>query len=237
VLEMESRFDEPVPVVGVPGLAFALLLPRRVGAAVSTREFSMGQISFRAEGDPSRPGDSAYGTLFPASGVPAALVVERMPLTRPGAVRLFRRLQPALLLGNCFLPGHYSHNVARLERQDDGSSRLVVHGGVSDDHAGRVGRLRRQLTRAFRRLGAYVLPNSFTPMGPGEAIRYAATLPMRDAPGTGETDALGELHGSPGLHVVDLSIFPSMPAKHHTLTMMANADRIGRAIGERWRNE
>jgi choline dehydrogenase-like flavoprotein len=235
VLELQSRFDEPVGVVGVPGLAFALLLPARIGAAVSTREFSMGQVSFLAEGDPARPGDGAYGTLFPASGVPASLVVERMPLTRPGAVRLFRRLQPALLLGNCFLPGHYSRNVARLERWGEGTSRLVVRGGVSDDHAVRVARLRRQLTAAFRKLGAWALPNSFTLMAPGEAIRYAATLPMREAPGPGETDVLGQLHGAPGLHVVDLSIFPAMPAKHHTLTMMANADRIGRAIGERWR--
>jgi choline dehydrogenase-like flavoprotein len=87
----------------------------------------------------------------------------------------------------------------------------------------------------LRKLGAFAIPSSFSPIGPGEAIRYAGMLPMRATPGPGQLDPLGELHGSPGLHVVDLSSFPAMPAKHHTLTMMANADRIGREIGSRWR--
>jgi choline dehydrogenase-like flavoprotein len=237
VLEMQARFDEPVPLLGAPGIGFALCMPERIGASVATREFSMGQISFTADGDPGRPADGAYGSLFPASGVPASLVIDRMPLTRPGAVRLFRWLQPALLLGNCFLHGRYSRNSARLERDGDGRPRLVVRGGVSEEHPGRIDTLRRQLTRAFRKLGAFAIPSSFSPIGPGEAIRYAGTLPMRASPGPGEVDGVGELHGARGLHVVDLSIFPAMPAKHHTLTMMANADRIGRAIAERWRGE
>jgi hypothetical protein len=237
VLEMQERFDEPVPVIGAPGFAFALCLPERIGASVATREFSMGQISFTAAGDPGRPADGAYGSLFPASGVPASLVIDRMPLTRPGAVRLFRWLQPSLLLGNCFLHGRYSRNSARLERGGNGRPRLVVRGGVSDEHPARCDELRRQLIRAFRKLGALAIPNSFSPIGPGEAIRYAGTLPMRASPGPGEADRFGELHGAQGLHIVDLSIFPAMPAKHHTLTMMANADRIGRTIAGRWRSE
>jgi choline dehydrogenase-like flavoprotein len=237
VLEMQGRFDDPVPVIGAPGLGFALCLPERLGASVATREFSMGQVSFTAAGDPGRPADDDNGTLYPASGVPASLVIDRMPLTRPGAVRLFRWLQPALLLGNCFLHGRYSRNSARLERDADGRPRLVVRGGVADEHPRRIHRLRRQLTRAFRKLGALAIPNSFSPIGPGEAIRYAGTLPMRASPGPGEVDAFGELHGARGLHVVDLAAFPAMPAKHHTLTMMANADRIGRTIAERWRGE
>lgn len=235
VLQMQRRFDEQVPVVGAPGIGFALCLPERLGSAVAPREFSMGQLSFAVEGDPGRPGDEAYGSLFPASGIPGAMFVERMPLTRPAAVRLFRRLQPALLAGNCFLPGHYSRNTARLVERD-GEARLVVQGGGAAELPARLERLRGQIGRAFRRLGAFAIPGSFSPIGPGEEIRYSGTFPMRESAGAGEVDRLGELHGAPGLHLVDLSIFPSMPAKHHTLTLMANADRIGRAIAERWRD-
>ena len=236
VLELQGRFGDDVPVLDAPGLGFALCLPERLGAAVATREFSMAQVSFMAAGDPQRAADAAYGSLFPASGIPGSLVIERMPLTRPGAVRLFRWLQPALLLGNCFLPGRYSRNTARLERDADGRGRLVVRGGVADELPARFDRLRRQLSRAFRRLGALAIPSSFSPIGPGESIRYAGTLPMSASPGPGQVDACGELHGSPALHVVDLSTFPAMPAKHHTLTLMANADRIGRLIAARWRS-
>ncbi len=236
VLEMQGRFDEPLPLLGAPGIGFALCLPERIGAAVSTREFSMGQLSFIAEGNSARPADEAYGTLFPASGIPGSFVIDHMPLTRPGAIRLFRFLQPALLLGNCFLPGSYTRNTACLERDNQGGSRLVVRGGTSDDLPQRIDRLKRQITRAFRRLGALAIPSSFSPIGPGEEVRHSGTFPMSRSPGPGQVDSSGELHGRPGLHIVDLSIFPSMSAKHHTLTMMANADRIGHDIVERWRS-
>lgn len=236
VLEMQGRFDESVPLLGAPGFGFALCLPERIGTAVSTQEFSMGQLSFIATGDAERPADEAYGTLFPASGVPASFVIGRMPLTRPAAIRLFRFLQPALLLGNCFLPGRYSRNTVRLERDDQGRSRLVVRGGTSDDLPQRIDRLKRQITRAFWRIGALAIPSSFSALAPGEEVRHSGTFPMSRSPGPGQVDPSGELHGRPGLHIVDLSIFPSMSAKHHTLTMMANADRIGHDIAERFKH-
>ena len=70
----------------------------------------------------------------------------------------------------------------------------------------------------------------FASAEPGSDLRYAGTFPMRREPGPGEVDPAGELHGHAGLYIVDLSIFPAMGAKHPTLTLMANADRIGRRI-------
>lgn len=228
-LQFERRYDEPIPLLCSPTAAFALCLPERIGRAIATREFSMSQLSFTAR----EGGDRAYGNLFSASGIPAALLIERMPLTRPGAVTLLRLLQPALLLGNCFLPGSHDHHEARLERDPSGGDRLVVRGAVDPASHERLGALKKRLGRAFRRLGAFLLPRSFTPAAPGSDLRYAGTLPMRRDPRTGEVDLAGQLHGHPGLHVVDLSIFPAMGAKHPTLTLMANADRIGRLIAER----
>ncbi len=234
VLEMERAFGVSVPVIGAPAVNFALFLPERLGAALSTREFSLAQLSFQIAGDPGRSADRIYGSLFAASGMPGAAFVDRMPLSRPGAIRLSRHIQPALLLGNCFLPGHYSSNRARLERGDGGAG-LKVEGGTSADFGERLGGLKRTLGRAFRRLGALVAPFSFSVFKPGEDLRYGGTLPMRSAPGPGQTDRYGELFGAAGLFAVDLSVFPFLPAKPPALTMMAIADRTGRHIAERWR--
>ena len=57
---------------------------------------------------------------------------------------------------------------------------------------------------------------------------------MRARPAPGEVDTNCELSGSPGLFLVDLSLFPTIPAKHASLTLMANADRVGRRIAEYW---
>ena len=49
---------------------------------------------------------------------------------------------------------------------------------------------------------------------------------MKEAPNAFETDRWGSLPRLPGLHVVDSSILPSIPAAPLAFTMMANAHRI-----------
>ncbi len=235
VLELERRYDEPVEVLSSPAMAFALCLPGRVGAALPERGFSLAQLSFTAAGDGDDEGERVYGNLFSATGIPASLVIDRMSLTRPAAVRVYRRLQPSLLLANCYLPASYYRNTATLERADGEEARLVVRGAENGETLRRrARRLERQLGAAFRRLGAWMLPGSFTLSPAGSDLRPAGMLPMSPRPGPGRLDAVGELHGSPGLHVVDLAGFPALSAKHPTFAQMANADRVGRLIAARW---
>jgi choline dehydrogenase-like flavoprotein len=61
---------------------------------------------------------------------------------------------------------------------------------------------------------------------PGRSYHSGGTFPMRRSPGRLETDVLGQLPGLPGVHFVDASVFPSIPATTITLTVMANAHRI-----------
>jgi choline dehydrogenase-like flavoprotein len=49
---------------------------------------------------------------------------------------------------------------------------------------------------------------------------------MSSEPQPGQTDALGRPHGLERVHLVDSSVFPSIPATTITLSVMANAYRI-----------
>jgi choline dehydrogenase-like flavoprotein len=62
---------------------------------------------------------------------------------------------------------------------------------------------------------------------PGRSYHSGGTFPMRRAPAQFETDTLGRLHGMECVHLIDASVFPSIPATTITLTVMANAHRIG----------
>jgi len=44
------------------------------------------------------------------------------------------------------------------------------------------------------------------------------------------TSQFGELNAAPGLYIVDGAVLPTIPAKFTTLTIMANADRVGRHL-------
>jgi choline dehydrogenase-like flavoprotein len=50
------------------------------------------------------------------------------------------------------------------------------------------------------------------------------------AEGMAGSNIFGELNALPGVHVVDGSALSDLPARHCTLTIMANADRIARGI-------
>ena len=61
---------------------------------------------------------------------------------------------------------------------------------------------------------------------PGRSYHSGGTFPMSKTPGRFETDLLGRLPGLDRVHLVDASVFPSIPATTITLTVMANAHRI-----------
>ena len=64
---------------------------------------------------------------------------------------------------------------------------------------------------------------------PGRGFHTGGTFPMRANPGPFEVDVLGRPHGFERVHVIDASVFPSLPATTITLSVMANAHRIATA--------
>jgi len=67
---------------------------------------------------------------------------------------------------------------------------------------------------------------------PGRGFHSGGTFPMRREPGKYETDILGRPSGFRRVHVVDATIFPSIPATTISLSVMANAHRIACAHSE-----
>lgn len=84
----------------------------------------------------------------------------------------------------------------------------------------------KRLLRALRSLGAYSTPGLASTSLPGWGFHYAGCLPMRSRPAIFETHADGRLWNSRRVRVLDGSVLPSLPAKNHSLTLMANAARI-----------
>jgi hypothetical protein len=81
------------------------------------------------------------------------------------------------------------------------------------------------MANAFALRGMPVVP-AIQFAEPGRSYHSGGTFPMRKNPGRFETDALGRLPGLERVHLVDASVFPSIPATTITLTIMANAHRI-----------
>jgi hypothetical protein len=213
------HFKQSVPVLSCPIAAFMLWLPNMLGIQRLSR-FGLGQLSFLLA---LRENISAFGSTFSTTGIPLSEFVAHVPIKKRYAIDLMRSLLSSCVVGNLFLPGHLTAAKARLK--EDGV--LMVTGKYDQEVMQLMIEAKKKLRKAYWSLGALLLPGSFTVGRPGGDIHYAGTLPMRKSPKVGETTPLGEVMGLDGVYVVDGACLPVLPGKSHTLTMMANADRIG----------
>jgi choline dehydrogenase-like flavoprotein len=226
-LQSLGHRDQPIKLASNPAFAMAFCLPGRIGRAVASKGFSLGQLGFRVEADPDDP-DYAHGVVFSGGSLLTSEIARHLPLSRPAAVGFLRRVMPSLVFLNCFLPGNYSRHTVTLGH----SGELQIQGAYASNFEARVEALRRKLTKGLRQMGAYALPGGARVSEPGSDIHYAGTLPMGGKSGLA-TDAQGQVVGAPGLHIADGAILPQLAAKNPTFTIMANADRIGRYLAAR----
>lgn len=216
------HYEQSVPVLSCPIAAFLLWLPRLLGNP-RLPGFGLGQLSFLLA---LQKNITAFGSTFSTVGIPLTEFVRHVPMQRRYGIDLLRGLLSSCAVGNLFLPGHLTASEATLKQ--DGT--LLVSGGYAPEVKPLMEEARRKLRKAYWSLGAILLPGSFTVGLPGGDIHYAGTLPMRKSPSPGETSELGEVSGLKGVYVVDGACLPLLPGKSHTLTIMANADRIGRKL-------
>jgi choline dehydrogenase-like flavoprotein len=105
---------------------------------------------------------------------------------------------------------------------------LAVQRQVNPATAKTVRRVMKKLSRHAFSLGFVPLSPLRTIGNPGQGSHCGGTFPMRHHPGNGETDIYGRPVGLRRVHVVDASVLPSIPSTTITLTVMANAYRIGK---------
>ena len=207
-----------------PVIAAPMLLPAGLGAA-PTRTHSLAQLAFFLN-FAGGGRDYVSGAVYETAGLPASSFVNQLPLGRRAGEALFRFLAPGLLVAVTYFSGAFSRN--RLSF-DPGTRQLTVTGGFDPALTALERRLNAVLKKRWRELGAWPLPGGRL-AAPGTDAHYAGSLPMGGRAPNG-TSVLGELR--PGLHIVDGAVLPRLPSKHATLTIMANADRIGMSLAVR----
>jgi len=230
-LDFLGAYDVDVPLLTTPVMAFALLLRENLMAVPVEGGFSLGQLAFTLKLAGIDGGPDVFGSVFPTTGMLPTELYGRLPLLRPFARSFAAWLWPRLLVSACFFPGTYSNNSMRLQSNGE----TFIRGGYAGSLRAAVKQATRQLRTEFAQLGATLLPGTTKMSRPGEEMHYAGTLPMRERPGPYETDREGRIGGVDGIHVVDGTVLTALPAKSHTLTIMANADRIARLVAAKLR--
>lgn len=214
VLMAKQAFGRRLPFLDHPPTLVPLFLPGMFGSPLPTRSFPVQLVATLGLADQPRDMISVY---YPG-GLLYSDLLSDVPLPLDGALQIL----PSLLGGML---------VAQIWEM----SRPHPNNGLSIDHAGeiRICYSVRQayprlgpLLKAFRCIGAYSMQRLAKMSLPGWGFHYAGCLPMKSSPAEFETHPDGRLWDSRRVRVVDGCVLPSLPAKNHSFTIMANAARV-----------
>jgi choline dehydrogenase-like flavoprotein len=203
-----------------------MLSTRASRASVATQGNTLAQLYIEIE-DERLSEHTVHLQLYGYNDLVLSALATRLPA---GASSLERWLQP--LLGRLVVIQGYLHSAdspgLSIERVADG---VRIIGDTAETGATRVRRIIRRLARAGYYLGMFPMFGFAQVGAPGKGNHLGGSLPMRREPGELETDTLGRPRGWRRVHVIDASVFPSVPATTVTLSVMANAHRIATAVG------
>jgi choline dehydrogenase-like flavoprotein len=201
-----------------------MLTPRAARVSVTTQGNTLAQVFVELE-DRHISEHTVHMQLYGYNDLMLSALARRLPL---GPARLERVLQP--LLGRLVVIQGYLHSAESpgltIHHEAEGIRVVGEDGAIG---AARVRKLVRRLAAAGRHLGMFPIPGLAQLGRAGKSNHVGGSLPMRHAPGELETDTLGRLPDWDRVHIVDASIFPSVPATTVTISVMANAHRIATA--------
>jgi ferredoxin len=145
--------------------------------------------------------------------------------------RVFPNL-PLALARRLLIFGGYLHSnespglTLAISRSGQDRRKINLIGGESPGSDLIVKKLLRKLARLGFAMRALPLIPAVRTGLPGRGFHTGGSFPMRSQPATFQSDLLGRPFGFTRVHVVDATVFPSIPAPNLTLTVMANAKRI-----------
>lgn len=216
------RYHDPISMLSCPTAGFMVWFPQFLGRKLES-SLCLGQLAFTVQVSKNA---SAYGATLPASCVPISEFIRHLPFTQNNSISIMRHLLSSCIIGTTFLPGVYGRSRVQLDKMEN----LNFSIKENPDKKILMSKAKTVLSYSFRQMGGFILPRGFKEGRAGSDIHYSGTLPMSENPRTVETTPLGEIPMMKGVHVIDGSCLPFLPEKPHTLTIMANADRIAKKI-------
>jgi len=221
-LKSRNDFNTRLTLLDNSALLFPFFFPGRIGRRLEIDAFGLTQLNFIYDSD--RYDIPLQGSILEITSPARAEFFQSFMLAGYDNLCLIRYMLPAIMVMQLFLPS-FAEDGASLRL--DENNELEIHGKdrkINKD-------LINKIIKILRILKAYTFP--FLVMRPpnGHGIHYSGTLPMLESSNRLYTcNKFGELYGEPDVYVVDASVFPYLPAKNCSFTVMANAMRTADRI-------
>lgn len=227
LLESMDAYDRPVSFKQSDHFLIPLLLRASAGDVTSEKLHTLSQVylGFVAGQVAEHP---SHLQIYTYNDYMAAMARGKLGPLYPLLQPLFRALYGRVAVAKGYFHSADSTEInARLIRSSGTPTLRLTAEGQGN---ARLRQVVRALRGRSRELGFYPVGLAAKMGHPGSGVHVGGSWPMAANPVAGQSDRLGRPHGWQRLHVVDSTIFPSIPASTITLTAMANAHRIASLV-------
>jgi hypothetical protein len=226
LLHSFDLYDVEIPFLAKPHIITACWHQKTLGRAGDPERLSLCQLLVIDE----RRG-AGYAQLYSYKSLQNIRLVRLVPLPIPEALQALSLITPSLVLADIRFPvlagpgrtlkligGHTARDYLYLQ---------ASHWPEEEPHQAES---LKRIHRALRHLGLQPFKSKKLP--PGSTAHYGGTVPFNSSPSTYplSVDRSGKLHQADRIYVADSSVFCYLPAQSLTLTIMANANRVGEKV-------
>ncbi len=217
VLMNRAQAERSLPFIDHPPTLLPIFFPASFGSRLPGKSFPTQLI-----GTLGGHGERDMISFYYPSGMLWSDLLPDIPLPMNAARSVLAGIIGGMLVAQIWEPSRpVSGNRMRVE--NDGTVRI--------DYAERQQYSKLSpLLATLRRLGGFSLGMLASMPPPSWGFHHAGTLPMRLQPKPFETHTDGRLWDSRRVRIIDGSVLPSLPAKNHSLTIMANSARIAEQV-------
>ena len=202
------------------------LNPRLMGRQNETDSYQYHQLTMGIDLDNAR--EYLHCQITTLTTALAHPLVQQFPFDLRTSIATFCNIRSGLGLVNINLHDRRrTSNYVTLRATGDGTpTTLVVRYRPAPDERPRIRQAIRKVRKALWQMGCLAPPSTMHIRPMGASVHYAGTLPMSARPTSLTTSSDCVSHDFTNLQFIDGSIFPFLPSKNITFTLMANAARV-----------
>jgi choline dehydrogenase-like flavoprotein len=213
VLKHYNEQGRELPFIDHAPILLPIFIPRMFGSKLPTKSYPIQLIATL----PCNQQRDMISFYYPGGMLWSDLIFD-VPLPMGPATKLIKTLIGGLLVAQIWQTAK-SMPKNRMYLDKDGN--VNVEYLSNSNHS-----VIPLLIKKLKNYGAYSLSRFASHTSLGRSFHHAGMLPMRLLPKSYETHVDGRLWNSKRVRVIDGSVLPSLPAKNHSLTIMANSARI-----------
>jgi choline dehydrogenase-like flavoprotein len=221
LLRSQNAFDQPLKLRDSQYFLFPIILARRVRDVQAEALYTLSQV-FLELNHPRISRRSVHLQIYTYSDLIASAVQHSL-----GPLKMFtRQILERLVIVQGYLHSDDSATIEMTLRRNGEKDLLQLEPRLNPETSGTIKRVLGEVLKQFRALRGIAVPPMLQIARPGRGFHCGGSFPMRVQPANFESNCLGQPFGWNRVHVVDASVFPTVPATTITFSVMANAHRI-----------